>query len=229
MDNRFLRTATLIGEAAVNKLSNSAVAVFGIGGVGSYVCEALARAGVGKLILIDSDKVDITNINRQIIALTSTLGCPKVEVMKARVLDINPSCEVIMYQMLYLPETAENINLTGIDYIADAVDNVTAKLHLVQYAHTNNIKIISAMGTGNKLDPTRFEVADVFETSQCPLARILRTELRKRAVSALKVVYSKETPVLRERVPASVSFVPSSAGLIMASEIVKDLCQEKSV
>ena len=228
MNERFSRTANLIGADSVERLSRACVAVFGIGGVGSFTAEAPARAGAGYLIFIDADVVDITNINRQLIAATSTVGRPKVEVMRERVLDINPAAKVETHQIFYTPETASQIDLSGVDYIVDAIDTVTAKLYLVEQAVEKNIKIISAMGAGNKLDPTRFEVADIYKTSVCPLAKVMRTELRKRKVPRLKVVYSKEEPVVNfnsktPRTPASISFVPSVMGLILASEVIKDL------
>lgn len=236
MSNRFQRTKTLIGEDKFNKLTDSKVIVFGIGGVGSYVVEALARAGVGTIALVDKDVVDETNINRQLIALTSTIGKYKTEIATDRIKDINPDCKVITYPMFYLPETANQINLLEYDYIVDAIDNVTAKIHLVEEAKKNNIPIISSMGTGNKLNPTGFMVADIYETSVCPLAKVMRKELRSRGVKDLKVVYSKEEPVhpgfsvetetliaSRRPAPQSISFVPPVAGLIIASEVVKDI------
>lgn len=226
------RTAALIGEAALDKLAHARVAVFGIGGVGGHIAEALARAGVGALDLIDSDEVSVSNVNRQIIALHSTVGRPKVEVMAERIRDINPDCTVRAHQCLYLPENADDFDLSVYDYIADAIDTVSAKLELAVRAKSVGVPIIAAMGAGNKLDPTAFEVADISKTTVCPLARVMRLELRKRGINHLKVVYSKELPVtsgvadengVRRAVPASISFVPSVAGLIMAGEIVKDL------
>ena len=234
MINEFSRTELLLGADGMEKLKKSRVAVFGIGGVGGYAVEALARAGVGALDLIDNDVVGTTNINRQTIALRSTVGQPKVEVMAARVKDINPDCEVRTYQCFHGPETAETFDFTQYDYIIDAIDTVTGKLALVTQAQKANTPIISSMGTGNKLDPTAFIVTDIYKTSFCPLARIMRKELRKRGVDSLKVVYSEEEaltpegeteelPQGRRSIPGSVSFVPSVAGLILAGEVIKDL------
>lgn len=229
MIEQFSRTESLIGKEKVEKLNKSKVAVFGIGGVGSYVVEGLARAGVGKFVLIDKDKVDITNLNRQIIATHKTVGKSKVEVSKERILDINPNAEVEIYEEFFMPET-EGILDETVDYIIDAVDTVTAKIELVIRAEKLNIPIISSMGTGNKLDPTRFEVADIYKTEVCPLAKVMRKELKLRGIKKLKVVYSKEEPVKiiqkeegRKQSPASISFVPSVAGLIIAGEVIKDL------
>lgn len=227
MEARFERTAMLIGDDAVKRLQNAAVAVFGVGGVGSYVVEALARAGVGRLLLVDNDTVSESNINRQLIALHSTVGRLKVDVAAARVRDINPACDVTAKALFYLPETADEIDLSAFDYVVDAIDNVTAKLELIKRCDALCVPIISSMGTGNKLDPTRFEVADIYKTSVCPLARVMRRELKSRGIKKCKVVYSKEEPVLPAeggpRVPASISFVPSAAGLVIASEVIKDL------
>ncbi len=223
MSEKFSRTEILIGEDKLNKLKNAHIAVFGIGGVGGYVTEALARAGVGNIDIIDNDTVSLSNINRQIIATTKTVGLYKVDAMKQRLQEINPEIQVNAYNILYLPETADKFNFGKYDYIVDAVDSVTAKIELVMQAEKYNTPIISSMGTGNKLDPTRFEVSDIYKTSVCPLAKVMRYELKKRGVKKLKVVYSKETPVTNNRPPASISFVPSSAGLIIASEVVKDL------
>ena len=225
------RTEALIGKSAVEKLNNSRVAVFGVGGVGGYVAEALARSGVGEIDLIDSDTVSISNINRQIVALHSTLGKYKTEVMEGRIKDINPNAKVNVYNMFYLPETAERFDFSVYDYIVDAVDTVSAKISIVERAYALNVPVISSMGAGNKLDPTAFEVEDIYKTSVCPLAKVMRRELKKRGVEKLKVVYSKEEPKLSElvdeekgkRVPASISFVPSVAGLIIAGEVIKDL------
>lgn len=225
MNEQFTRTETLIGAECLNKLKNSRVAVFGIGGVGGFTTEALARAGVGALDLIDKDTVDITNLNRQIVALHSTIGRPKVAVMKERILDIHPEADVREHQMFYLPETADQLNLQDYDYIVDAIDNVTAKIELISRAQQLGIPVISSMGTGNKLDPTLFEIAKIENTSVCPLAKVMRKELRKRGITEIKVLYSKEEPRKQngQRVPASISFVPSVAGLIIAGEVVKDL------
>lgn len=227
MEARFERTAMLVGDDAVETLKRSSVAVFGIGGVGSYVVEALARAGVGKLLLVDNDTVSESNINRQLVALHSTVGRLKVDVAAERVRDINPDCKAQAKALFYLPETADEIDLSVFDYVVDAVDNVTAKIELIKRCHDRNVPIISSMGTGNKLDPTRFEVADIQKTSVCPLARVMRRELKNRGIRKCKVVYSKEEPVLPAgggpRVPASISFVPSAAGLVIAGEVIKDL------
>ena len=220
----------------MEKLKSARIAVFGVGGVGGYAVEALARSGVGALDLIDSDKVALSNINRQIIATSDTVGEYKVEVAKSRVLSINPECKVNVYKMSYLPETADSFDFTQYDYVIDAVDTVKAKLSLIESAKAANTPIICAMGAGNKLDPTMFEVSDIYKTSVCPLARVMRTECRKRGIKSLKVVYSKEPPKRpvrpvdpdnpnRRDTPASVSFVPSVAGLIIAGEVVKDLVE----
>jgi len=230
---QFLRTESLIGKENVNKLKNATVAIFGLGGVGSYVLEGLARAGIGNFILVDKDEVDITNINRQIIATHKTIGKPKVEVAKERVLSINPKANVKIYQEFFKPET-EGIIDNSIDYIVDAIDTVTAKIELVVRANKLNIPIISCMGTGNKLDPTKFEVSDIYKTSVCPLAKVMRKELKARKINKLKVVYSKEEPKninlsnTNKAIPASISFVPSVAGLIIAGEVIKDLISQKS-
>ena len=229
-DQQHSRTVSLIGADSLATLARARVAVFGIGGVGGYVAEALARAGVGALDLIDSDTVSPSNINRQIIALHSTVGQYKVDAMAARIHDINPACTVRTYPCFYLPKTADDFDLSAFDYIADAVDTVSAKLELAVRARETGTPIISAMGAGNKLDPTAFEVADISKTSVCPLARVMRLELRKRGVHHLKVVYSKEPPVRQDtsRTPASISFVPGAMGLVMASHIVKDLIRPAS-
>ena len=228
------RTENLIGKAALEKLKNARVAVFGIGGVGGYVVEGLARAGVGAIDLIDSDKVALSNINRQIIALNSTVGEWKTEAAKTRVLDINPECKVRAHNLFFLPETADEFDFDGIDYVVDAVDTVSGKIALIERARSLNIPVISSMGTGNKLDATAFEVADIAKTSVCPLARVMRRELKKRGIEHVKVVYSKEEPKTcgevdeqtGKAVPASISFVPSVAGLIIAGEVIKDLIKE---
>lgn len=214
----------------MERLKESRVAIFGVGGVGGYVAEALARSGVGAIDLIDRDKISITNLNRQIIALHSTVGKWKVEVMKERILDINPDCKVKVYPCFYLPENSKDFDFTMYSYIVDAVDTVTAKLQLVMEAKKAGTPIISSMGAGNKLNPASFEVADIYQTSVCPLAKVMRRELRKRGVESLKVVYSKEEPVkINTSVPASTAFVPSVAGMIIASEVVKDTCFIHSV
>lgn len=232
MQNQFSRTETLIGKSAIEKLKKSKVAIFGIGGVGSYVVEALVRAGIQNFILVDKDIVDITNINRQIIATTKTIGKPKVEVAKSRILEINPKANVEIYQEFFMPESKGILNET-INYIIDCVDTITAKIELAIRADKLNIPIISSMGTGNKLDPTKFEVTDIYKTEMCPLAKVMRKELKKRNIKKFKVVYSKEQPVKnnmqeknregKRQIPASISFVPSVAGLIMAGEVVKDI------
>lgn len=242
----FSRAELLIGKEGIEKLSKKTVAIFGIGGVGTFVAEGLARSGVGKFILVDDDDICLTNINRQIHALRSTVGKPKVDVMKERILDINPKAQVVTYKMLYTPETADKLLSDSYDYVVDAIDMVSSKLDLIERCYRRNIPIMSSMGAGNKLDPTKFEVVDIFDTSICPLAKVMRKELRKREVKKLKVVYSKEIPikpiqtnsncktdcictnkertcVTRRQIPGSVAFVPSVAGLIIASEVVKDL------
>lgn len=226
MFEKFLRTEMLIGKENLQKLKNSHIAVFGIGGVGGFVTEALARTGVGKIDIIDNDTISESNINRQIIATTKTIGKLKVDVMKERLLDINPEIQVNTFDILYLPETADVFDFSKYDYIVDAVDNVTAKIQLVLQANQSNTPIISSMGTGNKLDPTAFMVSDIYKTEVCPLAKVMRTELKKRGVKKLKVVYSKEKPITNQRPPASISFVPSVAGLIIASEVIKDIIKE---
>ena len=235
MKDELLRTAMLLGEEAVDKLQKARVAIFGIGGVGGYTLEALARAGVGQLDLIDSDTVSRSNINRQILATQSTVGMPKVEAGKKRVLDINPDCVVRTWEIFYTPETADQFDFTRYDYIVDAIDTVTGKLMLIQRAHECGIPIISCMGTGNKLDASAFEVSDISKTTMCPLARIVRKELGKRGIKHLKVVYSKEEALSptgweeeakalgKRQIPGSVSFVPGAAGLILAGEVIKDL------
>ncbi len=233
--NSFSRTEILLGSSSIHKLRHSRVAIFGLGGVGSFVAEALARVGIGRLLLIDSDTVCLTNINRQLVALRSTLGQAKVEVMAARIHDINPQAEVETRQEFYLPQNVATFDLSGFGYIVDAIDTVSAKIELAVRAEAAGVPIISCMGAGNKLDPTRFEVADIYATSVCPLCKVMRKELQRRGVKALKVVYSREPPQTcldtdaadnhtpRRRTPGSVSFVPSVAGLIMAAEVVRDL------
>ena len=223
MDEQLSRTRLLIGEDGIDKLHKSRVAVFGIGGVGGYVCEALVRSGVSSFDLIDKDVVSVSNINRQIIALHSTVGRPKVEVMKERMLDINPSVNVNTYECFFLPENADDFPFEEYDYVIDAVDTVTAKIELIMRCKKLGIPVISSMGAGNKLDASAFEVSDIYKTSVCPLAKVMRRELKKRGVKDLKVVYSKENPVTNSRPPGSVAFVPSTAGLIIAGEVVRDL------
>ena len=248
MLNQFSRTQLLIGEAAINKLQKSRVAVFGIGGVGGYVCEALVRSGVGAFDLVDDDKVCLTNLNRQIIATRKTVGKYKADVMKERMLDINPDVDVRIHRCFFLPENADDFPFDEYDYVVDAVDTVTAKIELILRAKAHNVPIISAMGAGNKLDPGRFKIADIYQTSVCPLARVMRRELKKRHVKNLKVVYSDEQPIRpledmsiscrtgcicppgsqhkcteRRDIPGSTAFVPAVAGLMIAGEIVKDL------
>lgn len=236
MADQFARTRVLLGDAAMERLYHARVAVFGIGGVGGYVCEALARSGVGAFDLIDSDKVSLTNINRQIIATHETVGRYKTDVMKERILSIHPQADVRIHPCFFLPENAGDFPFDQYDYVVDAVDTVTAKIALVLKAQEEGVPIISSMGAGNKLDAGRFQVADLYETKVCPLARVMRRELKKRNVEHLKVVYSQEEPVkpvtegmLQEQgeqgrpVPGSVAFVPSVAGLMIAGEVVKDL------
>ena len=228
MQEQFSRTELLIGKDGLKKLKEAKVAVFGVGGVGSYVVEGLARAGVGNFLLVDKDVVDITNINRQIIATHKTIGKPKVEVAKERILDINPKAKVEIIKEFFMPES-KNILDESIDYIVDAIDTVTAKIELVLRAEKLKTPIISCMGTGNKLAPTRFEVTDIYKTSVCPLAKVMRKELKQRGIKKLKVVYSKEEPIKHEegRIPGSISFVPSVAGLIIAGEVIKDILELK--
>ncbi len=228
MNNEFSRTENLIGANALEKLKKCHIAVFGVGGVGGFVVEALARAGVGAIDLIDSDCVDITNLNRQIIALHSTIGKQKVAVMRDRVLDINPNATVNIFPMLFLPENSDRFDFSKYDYVVDAVDNVTAKIELVMKCQEANTPIIASMGTGNKLDPTKFEISDIYKTSVCPLAKVMRYELKKREIKKLKVLYSKENPIKTpDRTPASISFVPSAAGLIIAGEVIKDIIKKE--
>ena len=243
MDGRFSRTERLLGRDNIEKLSNARVALFGLGGVGGYVAEALARSGIGHFVLIDDDSVALSNLNRQIIALESTLGRDKVEVMKERILSINPDAVVDAKKCFFLPENASEFDFKSYSYVVDAVDTVTAKLSIIEEAKKAGVPVISSMGTGNKLDPTRLEVADIYETSICPLARVMRRECKKRGIESLKVVYSKEEPIRasygspsndeqkelsehdkkRRSIPGSTAFVPPAAGLIIASEVVKDI------
>ena len=246
MEDRFSRSRMLLGEEAMKKLAASRVAVFGVGGVGGYVVEALARSGVGQIDVIDNDTVALSNLNRQIIATMDTVGRNKVDVIAERILSINPDAIVYRHKCFYLPETAEEFDFTCFDYVVDAIDTVTGKIQLILQAKEASVPVISAMGAGNKLDPARFEVADIYETSVDPLARVMRRELKKRGVEALKVVYSKEKPLQplaeqepaegtgqesgneealhqRRSTPGSLAFVPSVAGLIIAGEVIKDL------
>ncbi len=251
MLTQFSRTELLLGKEAMDKLSKSRVAVFGIGGVGGYVCEALVRSGVGAFDLIDDDKVCLTNLNRQIIATRKTVGKYKAEVMKERILEINPDADVRIHKCFFLPENADEFQFDEYDYVVDAVDTVTAKITLVMKAQEMNVPVISSMGAGNKLDASQFKVADIYKTKVCPLAKVMRRELKKRGVKKLKVVYSEEQPTRpmedmsiscrnhcicppgaahkcteRRDIPGSVAFVPSVAGLIIAGEVVKDLTQK---
>ncbi len=240
MDDQFSRTEMLLGSEAIKRLSDSCVAVFGIGGVGGYTVEALARSGIGSFVLIDNDKISPSNINRQIIATRKTISLYKVDVMKERILDINPDAKVDVYKCFFLPENSNEFDFSRYSYVVDAVDTVTAKLEIIEKAKKSNVPIISSMGAGNKLDPTRFEVTDIYKTSVCPLAKVIRQECRKRGIDNLKVVYSTEKSITphqnsicsadssekktnRKSIPGSVSFVPSVAGLIIAGEVIKDL------
>lgn len=229
--NRFERTQNLIGRDNLEKLKGKSIIVFGIGGVGSFACEALARCGIGKITLVDGDVVAKSNINRQLIALSSTLGKPKVSVMAERIRDINPDCQITEFNMFYNSEN--DIDLSEYDYIIDAIDTVTSKLALICRANSLNIPIISCMGTGNKLDASRFEITDISKTSVCPLAKVMRRELKARGIHHLKVLYSKEEPKRAEnadkpRVPSSISFVPPVAGMLIAGDVVKDLIKSSS-
>lgn len=236
MLHAFSRTQMIFGEEAMQRLYGARVAVFGVGGVGGHVVEALARSGVGAIDLIDDDTVNLTNLNRQIIALHSTLGQYKVDAAKARILDVNPDCKVTAHRMFFTPETADTIDFTLYDYVVDAIDTVSGKLEIIVRCKNAGVPVISCMGAGNKLDPTAFEVTDITKTSVCPLARVMRRELKKRGVEHLKVVYSRETALTplpdpdavqdagaRRSVPASNAFVPAVAGLIAAGEVIKDL------
>lgn len=237
MLNRFSRTELIFGKSGVKRLAEARVAVFGIGGVGGHTVEALARSGVGALDLVDSDRVTLTNINRQIVALESTIGQYKVDAAAARIADINPDCRVTAHRVFYSTETAPMFDFSLYDYVVDAVDTVSAKLSIIERACAAGVPVISSMGAGNKTDPTALEVADIYETSVCPLARVMRYELRKRGIKRLKVVYSKEPPIApdpealaecleegaKKQPPGSCAFVPSVAGLIIAGEVIKDL------
>ena len=237
MSEAFSRSELLLGPEAVARLKQAHVAVFGIGGVGGHAAEALVRGGVGALDLIDNDEVAVSNLNRQLFALQSTVGLPKVEAARRRLLDINPALQLRTHQCFYLPENAAQFDFTQYDYVIDAIDTVTGKLMLVQQAHEAGTPILSVMGAGNKLDPTRFEVTDLAKTTMCPLARVMRKELKKRGITHLKVVYSTEAPLTpapsgeettRRAVPGSVSFVPGVAGMIAAGEVIKDLIKDCS-
>lgn len=234
------RTELLLGKETLDKLKNSKVVIFGIGGVGSFTVEALARAGVGKIVIVDDDDVCVTNINRQIHATFKTIGKAKVDVMKERITDINPNCQVVTHKTFVTKENICDIVLEDTDYVVDAIDTVTSKIALVLYCKEKNIEIISCLGTGNKLDPTKFKIADIYSTKICPLAKVMRYELRKREVESLKVLYSEEEPIkpkiddginledndkslVKRQIPGSISFVPSVAGLIIAGEVIKDL------
>lgn len=254
MLNEFSRTELLLGTEGMEKLSRSRVAVFGVGGVGTFAVEALVRSGVGALDLFDDDKVCLTNINRQLIATRKTVGKKKVEVMRDRVLEINPAAKVQIHETFYGADNADEFDLSAYDYIIDAIDTVSSKLVLIERAKAKNVPIISCMGAGNKLDPTKLEVADISKTSMCPLAKVMRTELRRRGIKGLKVVYSKEPPMtpiedeansckshcicppdtkrkctIRRQVPGSIAFVPSVAGLILAGEVIKDLVSDAPI
>lgn len=239
MSEQFIRTELLLGSENLSRLQNSKVLIFGVGGVGGFVVEALARAGVGHIDIVDKDVVDESNINRQLIATHKTVGVSKVKAFYDRIKDINPDCDVKAYEIFYLPETRDEFDFHDYDYVVDAVDTVTAKIDIIMQAKACDTKVISAMGAGNKLDPTQFEVTDIYKTSMCPLAKVMRKELKVRGVKDLKVVYSKEKPLKprlmecnlldevkntgKRSIPGSISFVPSVAGLIIASEVVKDL------
>ena len=235
MIDKFSRTKMLLGEKAIEKLKNSTVAVFGIGGVGGHTAEALIRSGIGTLHIIDNDTINITNINRQIFATSENIGQLKTESAKKRLSEINPDAVIITHNMFFLPHNSAEFDFSGIDYIVDAVDTVSAKIELIMQAKKHNIPIISSMGTGNKLDPTQFKVSDIYKTKVCPLARVMRYELKKRGIKSLKTVYSEEKPITPENydneetskraTPGSTSFVPSVAGLIIAGEVIKDLCK----
>ena len=224
MEEQFSRTELLIGKDGVEKLKKSKVAIFGLGGVGSYVVEALARVGVGNFILVDNDIISETNINRQIIATYKTIGKPKIQIEKERILEINPNAKLKIFKEFFMPESPDFFD-KNVSYIVDAIDTITAKIELVVRAKKMNKPIISCMGTGNKLDPTKFEVTDIYKTSVCPLAKVMRKELKNRKIDNLKVLYSKEEPIKlnNKQVPGSISFVPSVAGLIIAGEVIKDI------
>lgn len=248
MSDIFSRTQLIFGEEAMDILAKSRVAVFGVGGVGGFTVEALARSGVGAIDLIDDDKVCVTNINRQIIALGSTVGMYKVDAAEKRIHDINPQCRVTCHKMFYMPETADKLDFSQYDYVVDAIDTITGKIEIIMQAQKAGVPVISSMGAGNKVDPTAFEVADIYKTSVCPLARVMRYQLKRRGVKKLKVVYSKEQPIApqgkaaddgsgntdmrtgaaRRSTPGSNAFVPSVAGLIIGGEVIKDLIKLKT-
>jgi len=223
MDNQFQRIEMLLGGEAVDRLQQARVAVFGVGGVGGFVCEALARSGVGRIGIVDKDVVDVTNINRQIIALHTTVGRPKVEVMRERIAAINPACQVDVFQQFILRDNIDEFPWVDYDYVVDAVDTVTAKIAIIEKAKEHGLYVISAMGAGNKLDPTQFKVADIEKTKVDPLARVMRRELKQRGIKNVKVVYSEEEPRVRLETPGSIAFVPSVVGLIIAGEVIKDI------
>ena len=226
MNEQFSRTALLLGEEGTARLAAARVAVFGVGGVGSFAAEALARAGVGAIDLIDNDTVSLSNLNRQLVALHSTIGQPKVNVMRERISDINPACKAEAHCCFFDETTIDQFDFTAYDYVIDAIDTVRSKLLLIKACNEVGTRIISCMGAGNKLDPTRFEAADIYETSVCPLARVMRQELRKMGVAKLRVVYSREEPVTSARPPGSISFVPSAAGLILAGEVIRAIADQ---
>ena len=237
-EERFSRTERVLGNAGMERLANARVAVFGIGGVGGHVAEALVRSGLGRIDLIDPDVVAVSNINRQIFATDRTVGMRKVDAAAERLRAISPACEIRIFPLLFLPETADRIRFADYDYVVDAIDNVSGKIQIILSANEAGVPVISSMGTGNKVDPSKLRVGDVFETRVCPLARVMRHELRKRGIDRLRVVYSEETPVAVSEqqigangkpVPGSVSFVPSVAGLLMAAEVVRALCGEREI
>ena len=226
MKEQFSRTAQLLGNENVEKLFDKHVIVFGVGGVGGYVVEALVRSGVGNISIVDNDVVNESNINRQIIAFHSTIGMQKVEVLKNRILDINPNCQVFVHNQFFLPENSNDFDFSIYDYVVDAVDTVTAKIEIIKKSKESNVPVISSMGTGNKLNPVGFKVSDISKTKVCPLARVMRNELKKCGISKVKCVYSEENPVIQTKTPASVAFVPPVAGLLIASEVIEDLIKD---
>lgn len=234
MENQFSRTELLFGKQNMEKLAKSHVAIFGLGGVGSYVVEALVRSGVGQIDIIDNDKIYVTNLNRQLFATQKTIGKDKIDVAETRILEINPNCKVTKFKCFYLPETSSQIDFSKYNYIVDAIDTVSGKMEIIKNAQKLNIPVISCMGTGNKVDPTAFIVADIYKTSICPLAKVMRKLCKENNIKSLKVVYSKENPIslienieLNNRIPGSSSFVPSVAGLIIAGEVIKDITEFK--